>query len=34
MHNEELYYLHSLPNIMRGIKSRGMRMAGPVLRSG
>jgi hypothetical protein len=28
MHNEELHNLYSLPNIIRMIKSRGMRQEG------
>jgi hypothetical protein len=30
LRNEELYYLYSSPNIIRVIKSRGMRWAGHV----
>ena len=30
LHNEELYDLYSSPNIVRVIKSRRMRWAGPV----
>jgi hypothetical protein len=33
-HNEELNYLYSSPNIVRVIKSRGMRWAGHVARVG
>jgi hypothetical protein len=33
-HNEELNYLYSSPNILRLIKSRGMRWAGHVARIG
>jgi hypothetical protein len=32
LHNEELYILYSLPNIIRQIKSRRMRWAGHVSR--
>ena len=32
MHNEELSDLHSLPNIVRVVKSRRMRWAGHVVR--
>jgi hypothetical protein len=31
-HNEKLHYLYSSPNIIRMIKSRRMRTAGPVAR--
>jgi len=34
LHNEELNFLYSSPNIVRGIKSRGMRWAGHVARIG
>jgi acyl-coenzyme A synthetase/AMP-(fatty) acid ligase len=34
LHNEELYNLYSSPNIIRVIKSRGMRWAGHVARKG
>jgi len=34
LHNEELHYLYSSPNIMRVIKSRRMRWAGHVARMG
>jgi len=34
LHNEELNDLHFLPNIMRVIKSRRMRLAGHVARMG
>jgi hypothetical protein len=34
LHNEELNDLYSLPNIIRVIKSRGMRWAGHVVRMG
>ena len=34
LHNEELYDLYSSPNIIRVIKSRGMRWAGHVARKG
>jgi hypothetical protein len=34
LHNEELYDLYSLPNIIRVIKSRRMRWAGHVARMG
>jgi len=34
LHNEELNNLHSLPNIMRVIKSRRMKWAGYVARMG
>jgi hypothetical protein len=30
LHNEELHYLYSSPSIIRIIKSRRMRLAGPV----
>jgi hypothetical protein len=33
-HNEELHNLYSSPNIIRMIKSRRMRWAGPVARTG
>jgi hypothetical protein len=32
LHNEELHNLYSLPNIIRTIKSRSMRLAGHVVR--
>jgi hypothetical protein len=32
LHNEELHYLYSLPNIVRMVKSRRMRWAGHVAR--
>jgi hypothetical protein len=32
LHNEELYYLYSSPNIIRLIKSRRMRWTGHVAR--
>jgi hypothetical protein len=32
LHNEELYVLHSSPNIIRVIKSRRLRWAGHVAR--
>jgi hypothetical protein len=34
LHNEELYDLYSLPNIVRVVKSRRMRWAGHVARVG
>jgi hypothetical protein len=34
LHNEELNYLYSIPNIMRVVKSRRMRSAGQVARMG
>jgi hypothetical protein len=34
LHNEERNYLHSSPNIVRVIKSRGMRLVGNVARLG
>jgi len=34
LHDEELYDLHSSPNIIRVIKLRRMRYAGPVARLG
>jgi hypothetical protein len=34
LHNEELNYLYSLPNIVRVVKSRSMRWAGHVARMG
>ena len=34
LHNEELNVLYSLPNIVRVIKSRRMRWAGPAARMG
>jgi hypothetical protein len=34
LHNEELYYMYSLPNIIRVIRSRRMRWAGHVARKG
>ena len=34
LHNEELNDLYSLPNIVRVVKSRRMRWAGPVARMG
>ena len=34
LHNEELSYLYSLPNIVRVVKSRRMRWAGHVARMG
>ena len=34
LHNEELYALHSSPNIIRVIKSRRLRLAGHVARIG
>ena len=34
LHNEELSYLHSLPNILGMVKSRKMRWAGHVARMG
>ena len=34
LHNEELSDLYSLPNIVRGVKSRRMRWAGHVARMG
>jgi hypothetical protein len=34
LHNEELHYLYSAPNIVRVIKSRRMRWAGHVARMG
>jgi hypothetical protein len=34
LHNEELHYLYSSPNIMRLIKSRRMRWVGHVARMG
>jgi hypothetical protein len=34
LHNEELHYLYSLPNIVRVIKSRRIRWAGYVARMG
>ena len=34
LHNEELSYLYSLPNILRVVKSRRMRWAGRVARMG
>jgi hypothetical protein len=34
LHNEELYNLYTLPNIIRRIKSRRMRWAGHVTRMG
>jgi len=34
LHNEELNYLYSLPNIVRVVKSRRMRWAGHVARMG
>ena len=34
LHNEELYALHSSPNIIRVIKSRRLRWAGHVARMG
>ena len=32
LHNEELHSLHRSPNIVRVIKSRRVRWAGPVIR--
>jgi RPA family protein len=34
LHNEELNYLYSLPNIVQVVKSRRMRWAGHVARMG
>jgi hypothetical protein len=34
LHNDELYSLYSSPNVVRVIKSRGMRWAGHVARMG
>jgi len=34
VHNEELHNLYASPNIIRVIKSRGMRWAGHVVRMG
>jgi hypothetical protein len=34
LHNEELNYLYSLPNIVRVVKSRRMKWAGHVARMG
>ena len=34
LHNEELFCLYSSPNIVRMLKSRRMRWAGPVARMG
>jgi hypothetical protein len=34
LHNEELYYLYSSPNIIRVIKSRRIKRAGHVARMG
>jgi hypothetical protein len=34
LHNEELHNVHSSPSIIRMIKSRGMRLAGPYERIG
>jgi hypothetical protein len=34
LHNKELYALYSSPNIIRMIKSRGLRWAGHVARTG
>jgi hypothetical protein len=34
LHNEELNYLYTLPNIVRVVKSRRMRWAGHVARVG
>ena len=34
LHNEELSYLYSLPNIVRVVKSRRMRWSGHVERMG
>jgi hypothetical protein len=34
MHNEEIHNLYSSPNIIRMIKSRGMRLGGHVARMG
>jgi hypothetical protein len=34
LHNEELYALHSSPNIIRVINSRKLRWAEPVARTG
>jgi hypothetical protein len=34
LHNEELIDLYSLPNIVRGVKSRRIRWAGHVARMG
>ena len=34
LHNEELSYLYSLPNLVRVVKSRIMRWAGHVARMG
>jgi hypothetical protein len=34
LHNEELHNLYSLPNIIRMIKSRGMRLSGHVAHMG
>jgi hypothetical protein len=34
LHNEELYALYSSPNIIRVIKSRGLRWAGHAARMG
>jgi hypothetical protein len=34
LHNEELNYLYSLPNIVRVVKSRRMRWTGNVARMG
>jgi hypothetical protein len=34
LHNEEVNDLYSIPNIVRVVKSRRMRWAGPVARMG
>jgi len=34
LHNEEISDLYSLPNVVRGVKSRRMRWAGHVARMG
>jgi hypothetical protein len=34
LHNEELHDLYSLPNLIRMMKSRRMRWAGPIARMG
>jgi hypothetical protein len=34
LHKEELYALHSAPNIIRVFKSRGLRWAGHIARMG